>query len=88
MKSRVAAGNISGAAQCCSSKTADRYHQAFLAIGTVNLIPIINQIGTLKPVFIKNGRAEYYFEQVIGGQTIAFPVEFIKEDSGWKILEF
>jgi hypothetical protein len=52
------------------------------------LIPIINQIGTLKPVFIKNGRAEYYFEQVIGGQTIAFPVEFIKEDSGWKILEF
>jgi hypothetical protein len=32
----------------------------FLSIGTNAVIANVAQIGTLKPIFIKNGRAEYY----------------------------
>jgi len=88
MKTCVANGDISGAAQCFPSQTADAFQQAFLAMGTANSAPIIGQIGTLNPVSIDNNLAQYYFEQTIAGQTITFPVELIKEDSGWKILEF
>jgi hypothetical protein len=31
---------------------------------------------------------QYYFQDVIGRQTITFPVEFVKEKDTWKILEF
>jgi len=88
MTTCVAKGDIPGAAQYFSSKTADTYLQAFLAMGTANSVPIIGQIGTLYPASIDNNLAQYYFEQTIAGLNITFPVEFIKEDSGWKILEF
>mgnify|MGYP002389654390 CR=1 FL=1 len=35
--------------------------------------------------------AQYYFEEkdtIIPGQTLTFPVEFVKENGVWKILEF
>jgi hypothetical protein len=35
-----------------------------------------------------NPTAQYYFEQVIAGQAITFPVEFTKENGIWKIFEF
>jgi DNA-binding beta-propeller fold protein YncE len=88
MKDRVAAGNISGAAQCFSSLSVDDYQQDYLTIGTANLTSAINQVGTLTPVYIYNDKAEYYFEQVVNGQTITFPVEFRKENGIWKISEF
>ena len=88
MTACVTNGDFFGATRYFSTKTADDYHQDFLAVGAASLISAINQIGTLTPVSIEKGTAEYYFEQTIGGQTITFPVEFIKEEGGWKILEF
>jgi hypothetical protein len=88
MAARVANGDISGAAKYFSSKTAEDYLQDFLTIGTSSLISAINQTGTLTPVSIENDLAQYYFEQTIAGQVAGFPVEFIKEDGVWKILEF
>ena len=43
---------------------------------------------TLTPAVIEAETAQDYFEDVIGGQTITFPVEFVKENGIWKILEF
>ena len=88
MKSCVANGNISGAAQCFSSKTADDYLGDYLAVGTANLISTLNQSGSLTPLSIENDLAEYSFNQTVGGETITFPVEFIKENGVWKIFEF
>ena len=88
MTNRVAAGDISGAAQSFSSLSADGYRQAFLCIGTAKLISDVNQIGPLTPVYIENDQAEYYFEQTVGGQLLLFPVEFVKENGVWKISEF
>jgi DNA-binding beta-propeller fold protein YncE len=88
MKTQVLKGDFSGAALDFSISSAGRYQQAFLAMGTGNLIPIINQIGTLTPVYIQNDNAEYYFQQTIAGQTVAFTVEFVKVNGVWKIVEF
>jgi len=43
---------------------------------------------TLTPAVINRDSAQYYFEDAIAGQTITFPVEFVKENGTWKILEF
>jgi len=88
MTNRIAAGDISEAALNFSIASASQYQQAFISTGTANTISFINQIGVLTPVSIKNDTAEYYFEQIIAGQTITFPVEFVKENGVWKILEF
>jgi hypothetical protein len=88
MTTHVAAGDISGAISCFSVASSDNYRQAFLSVGTANTISAVNQVGTLTPVYILDDKAEYYFQQVIAGQTITFPVEFDKENGVWKILEF
>ena len=88
MASNIMAGNISAAAASFASDTAEGYLQAFLSIGSSNVTADINAIGTLTPVFVKNDMAEYYFEQTIDGQLLLFPVEFVKENGVWKILEF
>jgi hypothetical protein len=88
MTNRIANGDISGAAQFFCSKTADGYQQAFFCIGAAKVISDVNDIGPLTPVYIESGLAEYYFEQTVEGIPLLFPVEFIKEDGTWKILEF
>jgi len=88
MTNRVAAGDIAGAMQYFSSLSADDYQQDFLTIGIANLTSAINQIGTLTPVYIYNYKAEYYFDRVVNGQTITFPIDFVNENGMWKILEF
>ena len=88
MTAHVASGDFSGAMPYFSSLSAAKYQQAFLSAGIATTISAINQIGTLTPVYIQSDKAEYYFQQVISGQTITFPVEFVKENGVWKILEF
>lgn len=88
MTNRIANGDFNTAASYFSIASADQYRRAFLSGGAANIVSAINQIGTLTPIFIKDDTAEYYFEQVIAGQTITFPVEFVKENDTWKILEF
>jgi len=88
MVSHIAASDISGAISSFSSTTAPAYRQAFNNIGTTASATQISAIGTLTPVSIGADTAQYYFEQVISGQTITFPVSFVKENGVWKIVEF
>jgi hypothetical protein len=88
MTNCIVQGDISSAAQFFYSPSANRYQQAFLAIGVNNLIPIIGEIGVLTPVYIQGDHAEYYFQKTYFGQTVAFTVEFVKVKGVWKIVEF
>ena len=88
MTARVAAGDISGAISQFASVSTNNYQHAFASIGTNNAISAISEIGALTPVYINGNQAEYFFTNTIDGQVITFPVEFVKENSVWKILEF
>jgi len=88
MTAHVSSGDFYGAMLYFSSLSADKYQQAFLSAGTADTISAISQIGTLTPVYVQGDKAEYYFQQVINGQTITFTVEFVKENGVWKIMEF
>lgn len=89
MTARVGAGDMGGAVSNFSSASANRYQQAFLAIGpSGSLVTVIGAIGSLTPDFIRDNLAEYYFQQTIAGQTVTFPVTFVRENGVWKILEF
>ena len=88
MVSHVASGDIAGAITSFCSVTAEGYRQALLTLGTTDLTSDVNQIGPLTPVFIKSDTAQYYFEQTVDGHLLLFPVEFVKENGVWKILEF
>jgi hypothetical protein len=88
MKSLVANHDIAGAVKCFSSQTADDYQEDYLTVGAANFNSTLNQVGSLTLVSLESGLAQYYFEQTIGGQTVTFPVEFIKENGVWKIFEF
>jgi hypothetical protein len=90
MVSYAVRGDTPDAISTFSSLTADGYRQAFLTVGTTDLISDLNQsqIGPLAPIFIKNDTAKYYFERNINGQLILFTVDFIRENGVWKIMEF
>ncbi len=88
MVAHAGAGDISGAISSFSSQSAEGYRAAFLTLGASDVASLINQIGPLTPVFIRNDTAEYYFEQTVDGQLLLFPVEFVKENGVWKIEEF
>jgi hypothetical protein len=45
-------------------------------------------IPAISPVAIEANSAQYRFDRIIQGHTITFPIEFVKEDGLWKILEF
>jgi hypothetical protein len=79
---------VHGTAACFSISASEKYLESFLNLGTANVQSAINDIGALTPSDVEDENAEYYFNQVIGGQTITFPVEFVKENGVWKILEF
>jgi hypothetical protein len=84
----AASGNLEGAISSFSSVTADGYRQTFLSIGISALTTDLNAIGLLHPVFIRSDTAQYYFEQTIDGQLLLFPVDFVKENGVWKIMQF
>ena len=88
MKARLEAGDVEGALPYFFSVTADAYRDMFLTIGPAKVAADMNAIVPLTPVFIENGEAEYYFEQTVEGQLILFPVEFVKENGAWKVVEF
>ena len=87
MVSYVNAGDFNGAATCFSVVSADSYLTGYLYLDG-DAITDVNQIGTLTPVFIRDDRAQYYFEQTDAGQLLLFPVDFTKENCQWKILQY
>ncbi len=80
--------DLAAAASCFSSHSSASYLRDFATLGGTDLASALNAIGTLTPVFISNDTAEYYFERNINGQTLLFPVEFMRENGVWKIDEF
>jgi hypothetical protein len=46
------------------------------------------EIPAISPAFIEGDNAQYYFQQPIDGVTITFPIEFVRENGIWKILEY
>jgi hypothetical protein len=51
-----------------------------LRANTEELIPMIDDIGKISAVFIEAQSARYYFEQLIDGEIIAFPIDFVREN--------
>ena len=88
MKARLAAGDVSGAISHFSIASKDKYQQAFLSLSKEELHSAVKNMDTIKPVSIENDKAQYYFESVIEGQKITFPIEFVKESGQWKIMEY
>jgi sugar lactone lactonase YvrE len=88
MKTSLLAGNIEAAVSHFSIASAEDYRRSFISIGATALSAVMNK--TLTPVVINGDRAQYYFEDatIIPGETITFPVEFVKENGIWKISEF
>ena len=88
MKQSLLAGDIDGAVPYFATATADKYREAFRSIGTTQLPVMMGQIPALTPALIDGDRAQYFFNQTIGGIVITYPVEFIKENGKWKIMEY
>jgi hypothetical protein len=88
MTARLIAGDIGGALQYFSSGEVDRFQRAFMWIGTTDLAGVIGDIGPISPIFIHGDSARYYFQQVISGVTLGFPIEFAKENGKWVIVDF
>jgi hypothetical protein len=88
MKDRLHNQDIPGAIPYYSSCSAERYRRAFLSIGTTDLKAFIDEIPAISPVVIESDSAQYRFDKVIEGQTITFPIEFVKENGIWKIMEY
>jgi len=87
MNTSLSGNHLDQAISCFSRATADDYRGWFSAIGTATVSSLING-KTLWAAVIEAETAQYYFEDTIGGETITFPVEFVKENGIWKILEF
>lgn len=88
MKARLKAGDVPGAIAHFSITSKDKYQEAFLSLSKAELLSAVEGLATIKPATIENDRAQYYFESVIEGQKITFPIEFVKELGQWKIMEY
>jgi hypothetical protein len=88
MKSCLTTNNIRGAVSCFSVASQEDYQQAFSSMSKADLISYVKGLGPIKKASMEGDKAQYYFENVIGGKTITFPVEFDKENGVWKIMEF
>jgi DNA-binding beta-propeller fold protein YncE len=88
MKQRLLAGDIAGAIPYFAADAAEDYRQLYLAFSASELTSMISQIPAISPIFIEGDKAQYYFQQPIGGVTITFPIDFVKENGTWKILEY
>jgi hypothetical protein len=82
------AGDVQGAVSDFSIASKDRYQKSYQTLPREELLSTVKDMETIKPVYIESERAEYYFESVVAGKTITFPVEFDKEFGQWKIMEF
>ena len=87
-RQRLINGDIEGALVNFSDRSVARYRQAWQVIGNANLSLMINDIGTLSPIFISRDRAQYRFQQTIQGVSLTFIVEFAWEEGKWKVLDF
>ena len=88
MNARLKAGDVDGALSYFSIAARDQYRETFLALTKDDLRASAKSTGNIKPVYIYSDRAQYYFDDVIDGQKITFPIEFDREFGQWKIMEY
>jgi len=88
MIARLKAGDIPGAISDFSMESKEKYQQAYQALSKDDLLSTIKGMEKIKPATIEGDHAQYYFESLVNGQTITFPVEFGKEFGQWKIMEY
>lgn len=85
---RLNAGDVDGALSCFSLESKDKYRQAFLTLSKDELRSSAKGMEKIKPASIETDQAQYYFENVIEGKTITFPVQFAREFGQWKVVEY
>ncbi len=86
MRANLLSGRIDEAVQHFSADSAEEYRQSFKAMRKDEIAATMNK--TIKKAVIEENTAQYYFEDLVGGVVVTFPVEFVKENGVWKILEF
>ena len=86
-RSCLKAGDIEGAISHFSMISKD-YREAFLAMSKDELLSMAKDMKDIKPASIESDKAQYYFESIVEGKTLTFPVEFDKEFGQWKIVEY
>jgi len=88
MKQRLIIGDIDGATPYFASTTAENFRKGLRAIGSLEAASQISQIPAITAVFVDSDTAQYYFEQLIDGVMIGFPIDFVMEDGAWRIERF
>lgn len=88
MKEQLIKGNIKGALRYFSSKSVEDYRESFQSLGKDDLTALANQMGPISQIERNNDKATYLFESKVGDTYIGFPIQFVREDSHWKILEY
>jgi hypothetical protein len=85
---RLKAGDANGALSSISFESKDKYRESFQAASKSEMRSFAKGMENIKPAAIESDNAQYYFENIVEGKTITFPVEFDKEFGQWKIVEF
>jgi hypothetical protein len=88
MFARLKVGDVQGAMSDFSMESKDKYQEAYQSLSKDELLSTIKDMENIKPLAIESDHAQYYFESVVDGKTITFPVEFDKEFGKWKIMEY
>jgi hypothetical protein len=88
MVAHLKAGDVEGAVANFSFMSKDKYREAYSALSKDDLQAMVKDLSNIQPVYVKSQQAQYYFETVVQGQKLMFPIEFIKELGHWKIVEF
>lgn len=85
---RLKAGDVPGAITDFSIASKDKYQEAYQSLSKDELRSIIKGMENIKPATIESDQAQYYFESIVEGHTVTFPVGFNKEFGQWKIMEY
>lgn len=88
MDDALKTGNLAKVNSFFSIAAVDNYSKAFRGASKAELARMADDIRSIKPVFLMANRAQYYIETMIHGVKAGFPIEFVKENGQWKILEF
>lgn len=82
------AGDVQGAISDFSIESKEKYQEAYQQLSRDDLTATVKGMENIKPVTIESDEAQYYFDSVVQGKTLTFPIEFDKEFGQWKIVEF
>jgi hypothetical protein len=81
-------GDIQGAISDFSISSKDDYLKTYQALPKDDLLSSIKDMEDIQPASIESDHAQYYFQSLVDGKTITFPVEFDKEFGQWKIMQY